>query len=44
MAANGYQYVNETIIDPVTDMEILSTAYGLHGIDDYIAEAETSEC
>jgi hypothetical protein len=42
-AANGYQYVNGTILSP-TGQELLSTAYGMHDISDYQAEAETQQC
>ena len=38
-AANGYVYTNGTIMSP-TGQELLSTAYGMHGIEDYMAEAE----
>lgn len=42
-AANGYRYTNSTILSP-TGQELLSTAYGMHGIEDYIAEAEIQQC
>jgi hypothetical protein len=41
-AANGYRYTNGTIVSPA-GQELLSTAYGMHGIDDYMAEAEIQQ-
>ncbi|HZA48170.1 MAG TPA: hypothetical protein VE521_04505 [Nitrososphaera sp.] len=42
-ADNGYRYTDNTIMSP-TGQQLLSTAYGLHGVEDYIAEAETQQC